>query len=519
MQLVLRRNCCKLETAVYAIGIILTTTYLVVGLGGVIWFVLCHMEDSEVMTKLKELYLLKMETMMDSLAVMGAVLVVTFMGLLTCLLLILGVRTEQRLLLLPWQLYHLGVILACFGGGLYQVLHFTVLTDGKDAFQACFALFPIVAGLFVIFIWVLVHQLAIRLRYRLHMERVIEEKRASLASIHLSLPRPPQTPDTRADSSHRSVRSIRTLKRRGAAGGGAGGGGGGGARYRSHSVEQILTEAEANITESPYYWVAGRSRSLPRHLDTTGYSREVQDRSGWEREEREEDLSNIFTFRDYNFDSVSLKQRQCRTLERSSRPRNLQIESEVITIPKCSTEKMRRKFAESLSQEAERSERSERCNTDTISRRKVISPSSQPNLSQSLVSVKNVTIHPEVTQFSYNHHKPRSVSLLAPLSSPKYLYLCFSSKVWRELNSTTSRLLLPSQSEKPSSPNSPSSPEQRDVNFLALSDTDTVDCYTVPSPVYPSSTLPLPAQNKRRQIEQMTRHQIIDLYCSSDRER
>ena len=121
-----------------------------------------------------------------------------------------------------------------------------------------------------------------------------------------------------------------------------------------------------------------------------------------------------FTFRDYNFDSVSLKQRQCRTLERSSRPRNLQIESEVITIPKCSTEKMKRKFAESLSQEAER------CHTDTISRRKV-SPSSQPNLSQSLSSVKNVTIHPEVTQFSYNHHKPRSVPLLSVLSP----HLCF----------------------------------------------------------------------------------------------
>ena len=53
-------------------------------------------------------------------------------------------------------------------------------------------------------------------------------------------------------------------------------------------MEQILTEAEANITESPYYWVAGRSRSLPRHLDTTGYSREFQDRSDWETERREE---------------------------------------------------------------------------------------------------------------------------------------------------------------------------------------------------------------------------------------
>merc|ERR1719422_690724 len=83
LQLVLRHNCCKLETSVYVIGIILTTLYLALGLGGVIWFVLCHMEESEVMTRLKELYILKMETMMDSLAVMGAVLVITFLGLLT----------------------------------------------------------------------------------------------------------------------------------------------------------------------------------------------------------------------------------------------------------------------------------------------------------------------------------------------------------------------------------------------------------------------------------------------------
>ena len=71
----------------------------------------------------------------------------------------------------------------------------------------------------------------------------------------------------------------------------------------------------------------------------------------------------------------------------------------------------------------------------------------------------------------------------------------------------------------------------RDLNYLALSDTDTVDCYTVPSPVYPaspttpiypSSTLPLPGPSsmKRRTRDQMTRHQIINLYCSnSDRER
>ena len=295
---------------------------------------------------------------MDSLAVMGAVLVITFMGLLTCLLLILGVRTEQRLLLLPWQIFHCGVILACFGGGLYQVLHFTVLSDGSDAFQACFALFPLVGGLFFIFIWVLVHQLAIRLRYRRQMDRVIEEKRASLASLHLTLPRqhPPVTPET----SHRSVRSIRTLKRRGASGGRGG---------RSHSVEHILTEAEAGITESPYYWmtggntrsrsaggdwVTGRSRSLPRHLDRSGYTRD---------EEFDDDR---YCSRDFNFDSVSLKQRQCKTLDRTSRNRNLAADSDKITIPKCSTEKMRRKqlLATKLSENG--------CKTDTLARKTTV---------------------------------------------------------------------------------------------------------------------------------------------------
>ena len=34
---------------------------------------------------------------------------------------VVGVRTQQRLLLLPWQLYHATLILACVGGGFYQV--------------------------------------------------------------------------------------------------------------------------------------------------------------------------------------------------------------------------------------------------------------------------------------------------------------------------------------------------------------------------------------------------------------
>ena len=148
---------------------------------------------------ISDLYKIRMKTMMGS-------------RLLTCLLLILGIKTEQHLLLLPWQLYHGAIILGCFGGGLYQALHYTVLAEREDSLLAYYALFPVAGGIFFLFIWLLVHQLAIRMRYRRQLDRVVEEKRASLASIHLHLQRQPEAPYE--NDNHRSVRSIPTLKRR-----------------------------------------------------------------------------------------------------------------------------------------------------------------------------------------------------------------------------------------------------------------------------------------------------------------
>ena len=387
MQLVLRRNCCKLETAVYAIGLILTALYLLAGLGGVVWFVLGHLQGGQVMTAMRELQLVRMETMMDSLAIMGAVLVVTFIGLLTCLLLILGVRTEQRLLLLPWQLYHAAIILGCFGGGLYQALHFTVLTDGRDSFQAAFALFPVVGGLFFIFVWVLVHQLAIRLRYRRQLDRALEEKRASLASSIHQAASAGLGPAAPAVLEHRSVRSIRTLKRRAGAGRAA----------RAHSCDQILTEGEAGM-DSPYYWVAGRSRSLPRNLD--------------------------------RLERAGAGTRQWRTLDRSNTPA-------LSPIPKVSTEKMRRRAAGGLEPQ-----------TDTLPRRGGRGGGPDPLAScHSLNSVKNVTIHPEVTQFSYTHYRPRQAlhhcyyQTFPPLA--KTAPLCFiASNVETEVLKRSCRYLI-----------------------------------------------------------------------------
>ena len=67
----------------------------------------------------------------------------------------------------------------------------------------------------------------------------------------------------------------------------------------------------------------------------------------------------------------------------------------------------------------------------------------------------------------------------------------------------------------------------KDHNYLSLSDTDTVDCYTVPSPVYPSSpttpiypsfsTLPLPGPSSMKRMSR--ENQIFNLYSVSEKGR
>ena len=262
MKISLIPGCYKLDTAVCCVGLCLTAVYLLLGLGSVVWLVLCNSDTPSLVMEIREAYMMRMQTMMGSLVLMGTVLVIAFIGLLTCLLLILGIKTEQRLLLLPWQLYHAAIILGCFGGGFYQALHFSVLTERDDSLLACLSLFPVVGGIFFIFIWLLVHQQAIRMRYRRQVDKIVEEKRASLASIHQSLQN--QVPNT-LDQVKPSTRNKKTRERW---------------RGKYKSEENILTVSGAGTVESPYYWLAGRARSLPRHLDRVGDRESCQRNSG-----------------------------------------------------------------------------------------------------------------------------------------------------------------------------------------------------------------------------------------------
>ena len=113
---------------------------------------------------------------------------------------------------------------------------------------------------------------------------------------------------------------------------------------------------------------------------------------------------NLDSSNNIDVDMDGMIGRQCKTLDRNLQKRNLDIEDNLISIPKCSTEKMRRKQMNETLVEGNKSStliRKSNPNHNTASNLRVSS------MSQSMGNVKNVTIHPKVTQLSYNDYTPR----------------------------------------------------------------------------------------------------------------
>ena len=116
---------------------------------------------------------------------------------------------------------------------------------------------------------------------------------------------------------------------------------------------------------------------------------------------------------------------QCKTLDRNMQRhrREIEIEANLISIPKCSTEKMRRKQM-TVGEAGSKS--------NTLIRKSNLNNSSSSNLkvsnishSHSLGNVKNVTIHPKVTQLSYNDYTPRYVCYIIKQEMWCLTIICF----------------------------------------------------------------------------------------------
>ena len=238
MTLKLRKlpTCCSLDTLVICLGLCLTCAYMMLGLAGLGWFI-TSTSRAPGMVKMKSLSLVRMDTMMGSLAMMGAILVTAFVGMLTSLLLIVGVKTMRRLLLIPWQSFHALLSLGCLAGGLYQAVHHLQ----QHMFWVTLSI-----GSIILLAWFLVQQLSSRMRSREMVDSSLQEKRAVLATIHTSVQLGKED-----ITRWRSDDNILEYD------------GNDGRRTRWKSDENIL-----NFYRNDYDHIAtNRSRSLPRHLE------------------------------------------------------------------------------------------------------------------------------------------------------------------------------------------------------------------------------------------------------------
>lgn len=108
-----------------------------------------------------------------TLIILLVLFVISILGILFSLLVIIGVLQKSPCFLLPWLIFHVFIILLCICVGIYILIHFLVLTEERQVDMALLSVGPILIGIFLIFLWILVDQLFVKLR---HIQLVIEVK-------------------------------------------------------------------------------------------------------------------------------------------------------------------------------------------------------------------------------------------------------------------------------------------------------------------------------------------------------
>ena len=86
-----QRRCFKLTTFVYITSLLMMVTYIIIGVGSIVWFVLSQHQD----------------ILQISVIILGILLVTCLLGLFACLLLVMGLVTKQVKLIIPWLLFHI----------------------------------------------------------------------------------------------------------------------------------------------------------------------------------------------------------------------------------------------------------------------------------------------------------------------------------------------------------------------------------------------------------------------------
>jgi len=199
-----RQCCCSLVTFVKVTNILSTVIYFCVALASVLWFLLFSSnqfggnkdEDADDVTGSQ-----------TNLIVLIVSMVFVLVGVIVNLLSLWALKAKKRSLILPWLVFHAVLTTGCFALGLYLALWFTVFypkpdpndddDDGGNQQQrsnnqggnheamAVLALFPIVGGIFLIFLWLFVDQQFIQMG---RQKIALKELKLSIAGSMHSIP-------------------------------------------------------------------------------------------------------------------------------------------------------------------------------------------------------------------------------------------------------------------------------------------------------------------------------------------
>ena len=221
--------CCpSLHTTVITLNIALTSIYLLLIGASVVCWVLHANQVNQLQGTVIEVDSLSdidnndlgsvAEEETDVVVILLVIVIcVSVLGLVTTLLLSIGVVRARTELFLPWLVWHMLTILGSIGSGLYLVIHFLLLLEERSVTNAILSLIPILAGIFLIFPWVIVDQLYVKYKQTkiiIEMDTTDPIKR-SMSSLSIISRQPTDTMrSNRSTKSKVSSKSVRSVKKR-----------------------------------------------------------------------------------------------------------------------------------------------------------------------------------------------------------------------------------------------------------------------------------------------------------------
>ena len=219
--------CCpSLHTTVITLNIALTSTYLLTIGASVLCWVLHANKVNQIQGTVVEVDSLSdidnndlgslAEEEPDLVVVLLVILLcVSLLGLVTTLLLSIGVVRARTELFLPWLVWHMLTILGSIGSGLYLVIHFLLLLEERSVTNAILSLIPILAGIFLIFPWVIVDQLYVKYKQTKIIIEMDNPIKRSMSSLSIISRQPTDTMrSNRSTKSKVSSKSVRSVKKR-----------------------------------------------------------------------------------------------------------------------------------------------------------------------------------------------------------------------------------------------------------------------------------------------------------------